>query len=258
MIVFYQVQLLLNLGANNILSRSRSNNRQADELRQHKFQLDFIKNPLSSVIIECGNTKVLCTVSIEDRVPRFLMGSGQGWLTAEYRMLPGSTSTRHSRESMKLSGRTQEIQRLIGRSLRAAINLKGFGERTITIDADVLQADAGTRTASITGSYVALAHGINKMIAAGEFKKSPLLEPVAAVSVGLIEGEVFLDLDYPEDLAADIDLNVVMNGKLELIEIQGTAESNSMTRSQLNAMLDSAEKGIAQLLKAQKEVLTIN
>ena len=159
---------------------------------------------------------------------------------------------------MKLSGRTQEIQRLIGRSLRAAINLKGFGERTITIDADVLQADAGTRTASITGSYVALSHGINKLIAAGELKKSPLLKPIAAVSVGLIKGEAFLDLDYPEDSAADVDLNVVMNGNLELIEIQGTAESNSMSRSQLNAMLDLAEKGIAELLEAQHKALIIS
>ena len=237
------------------MSWKRLNDRQPDQLRSHKFQLDFIENPLSSVIIECGKTKVLCTVSIEDRVPRFLLNTGQAWLTAEYRMLPGATNTRHPRELMKLSGRTQEIQRLIGRSLRAAINLKGLGEKTIAIDADVLQADAGTRTASITGSYVALARGIDKLIAAGELNKSPLIEPVAAVSVGLIEGEAFLDLDYPEDVEADIDLNVVMNGKLELIEIQGTAESNSMTRSQLNKMLDLAEKGIKELLEAQQEAL---
>jgi len=237
------------------LSWQRTDNRQPDRLRNHSFELDFVENPLSSVIINCGKTKVLCTVSIEDRVPRFLLNSGQAWLTAEYRMLPGATDTRHKRELMKLSGRTQEIQRLIGRSLRAAINLKGFGERTITIDADVLQADAGTRTASITGSYVALAHGINKLIAAGELKKSPLIEPVAAVSVGLIDGEAYLDLDYPEDAKADVDLNVVMNSKLELIEIQGTAESNSMTRSQLNKMLDLAEKGIKELLEAQQAAL---
>lgn len=234
----------------------RLDDRQANQLRNHRFELDFVENPLSSVIIECGKTKVLCTVSIEDRVPRFLLNTGQSWLTAEYRMLPGATNTRHSRELMKLSGRTQEIQRLIGRSLRAAINLRGWGEKTITIDADVLQADAGTRTASITGAYVALAHGINKLIAAGELKKSPLIEPVAAVSVGLIDGEAFLDLDYPEDVAADVDLNVVMNSKLELIEIQGTAESKSMTRSQLNKMLDLAEVGIKELLTAQQEVLT--
>jgi len=237
------------------LSWQRTDNRQPDRLRNHSFQLDFIENPLSSVVIACGKTKVLCTVSIENRVPRFLLNSGQAWLTAEYRMLPGATNTRHQRELMKLSGRTQEIQRLIGRSLRAAINLQGFGERTITIDADVLQADAGTRTAAITGSYVALAHGINKLVAAGELKKSPLTEPVAAVSVGLIDGEAYLDLDYPEDVKADVDLNVVMNSKLELIEIQGTAESNSMTRSQLNKMLDLAEKGIKELLEAQHEAL---
>jgi ribonuclease PH len=237
------------------LSWKRLGDRQLNQLRNHNFQLDFIENPLSSVVIECGKTKVLCTVSIEDRVPKFLLNTGQAWLTAEYRMLPGATNTRQAREVMKLSGRTQEIQRLIGRSLRAAINLKGLGEKTITIDADVLQADAGTRTAAITGSYVALAHGINKSIAAGELKKSPLIEPVAAVSVGLIEGEAYLDLDYSEDVKADIDLNVVMNGKLELIEIQGTAESNSMTRSQLNKMLDLAEQGITELLAAQQQAL---
>lgn len=237
------------------MSWKRLGDRQADRLRNHSFQLDFIENPLSSVVIECGKTKVLCTVSIEDRVPKFLVNTGQGWLTAEYRMLPGATNTRQARELLKLSGRTQEIQRLIGRSLRAAINLKGWGEKTITIDADVLQADAGTRTAAITGSYVALAHGINKLIAAGELKKSPLIEPVAAVSVGLIDGEAYLDLDYPEDVKAEVDLNVVMNGKLELIEIQGTAESKSMTRSQLNKMLDLAEQGIKELLAAQRQAL---
>jgi ribonuclease PH len=237
------------------LSWKRLGDRQPNQLRNHSFQLDFIENPLSSVVITCGKTKVLCTVSIEDRVPRFLLNTGQAWLTAEYRMLPGATNTRQARELIKLSGRTQEIQRLIGRSLRAAINLKGLGERTITIDADVLQADAGTRTAAITGSYVALAHGINKLLTTGELTKSPLLQPIAAVSVGLIEGEAYLDLDYPEDVKADIDLNVVMNGKLELIEIQGTAESNSMTRSQLNKMLDLAEQGIQELLTAQQEAL---
>jgi ribonuclease PH len=235
----------------------RPDNRSGDRLRPHSFQLDFVSNPLAAVIISCGNTKVLCTASIESQVPRFLANSGQGWLTAEYRMLPGATSPRHSRELMKLSGRTQEIQRLIGRSLRAAIDLKAIGERTITIDADVLQADAGTRTAAITGGYVALAHGIQKLLARGELTRSPLLEPVAAVSVGLIQSEPFLDLNYLEDVAADVDLNIVMNGKLELIEIQGTAESNSMTRSQLNQMLDLAETGIKELLLAQQAALDI-
>lgn len=238
------------------MSWERPDRRQADQLRSHSFQLDFVSNPLASVVINCGNTKVLCTASIEDRVPRFLLNSGQGWLTAEYRMLPGATSPRHSRELMRLSGRTQEIQRLIGRSLRASIDLKALGERTITIDADVLQADAGTRTAAITGGYVALAHGIKKLIAAGELKTSPLLEPVAAVSVGLIEGKAVLDLNYPEDLAADVDLNIVMNGSLGLIEIQGTAEANSFTRTQLNQMLDLAESGIRELLAAQQIALS--
>ena len=233
----------------------RPDNRRANQLRLHSFQLDFVSNPLASVIITCGNTKVLCTASIEPKVPGFLVDSGQGWLTAEYRMLPGATTPRHRRELMKLSGRTQEIQRLIGRSLRAAIDLKALGERTITIDADVLQADAGTRTAAITGGYVALAHGIKKLMAMGELNTSPLLEPVAAISVGLIKSEAFLDLNYPEDVAADVDLNIVMNSQLEIIEIQGTAESNSMTRSQLNQMLDLAEIGIKELLIAQQQAL---
>ncbi len=235
----------------------RPDRRQADQLRPHNFQLDFVSNPLASVIIDCGKTKVLCTASIEERVPKFLLNSGQGWLTAEYRLLPGATLPRQGRELMRLSGRTQEIQRLIGRSLRAAIDLKAIGEKTITIDADVLQADAGTRTAAITGGYVALAHGIKKLIAAGELKTSPLLEPVAAVSVGLIAGEAFLDLNYPEDLAADVDLNIVMNGSLKLIEIQGTAEAHSFERTQLNQMLDLAEKGVKELLAAQQAVLSM-
>lgn len=235
----------------------RSNNRQADALRPHSFQLDFTSNPLASVLTTSGNTIVLCTATVEEGVPRFLKDSGQGWLTAEYRMLPGATSTRHRRELTKLSGRTQEIQRLIGRSLRAGIDLKLLGERTITIDADVLQADAGTRTASITGGYVALAQAIQKLIAKGELEQSPLIDAIAAISVGLLEGEGLLDLDYPEDLAADVDFNVVMNGKLELIEVQGTAEAGSFTRSQMNQMLDLAEKGISELVTAQTQVLDL-
>ena len=186
------------------------------------------------------------------------MDSGQGWLTAEYRMLPGATAPRHRREYLKLSGRTQEIQRLIGRSLRASIDLKALGERTITIDADVIQADAGTRTAAITGGYVALAHAIEKLQQQGEIKTSPLLKPVAAISVGLIEGEALLDLNYAEDVAADVDFNVVMNSDLELIEMQGTAESGSFSRSQMNQMLDLAELGIKQLLESQQKALTFN
>jgi ribonuclease PH len=193
---------------------------------------------------------------VETKVPNFLLDSGQGWLTAEYRMLPGATAPRQRREYLKLSGRTQEIQRLIGRSLRAAIDLKSLGERTITIDADVIQADAGTRTAAITGGYVALAHAIEKLQQQGQISSAPLLTPVAAVSVGLIQGTAWLDLNYAEDVAADVDFNVVMNRHLELIEVQGTAESGSFSRFQLNQMLDLAARGIKQLLTAQQEALT--
>ena len=233
----------------------RKNNRQPDTLRPHSFQLDFTKTALASVLTTSGNTTVLCTASVEEGVPPFLKDSGQGWLTAEYRMLPGATSPRHRREFNKLSGRTQEIQRLIGRSLRAAIDLKLLGERTITIDADVLQADAGTRTASITGGYVALADAVNKLMQQGELAQSPLIESVAAISVGLIAGEAYLDLDYPEDVAADVDFNVVMNSQLQLIEIQGTAEAGSFSRLQMNRMLDLAETGITKLINTQKEVV---
>ncbi|MDJ0680774.1 MAG: ribonuclease PH [Xenococcaceae cyanobacterium MO_167.B52] len=232
--------------------------RPPERLRPHSFQLDFTSTPLASVLTTSGNTKVLCTASVEMGVPRFLSDSGQGWLTAEYRMLPGSTAPRHRREYLKLSGRTQEIQRLIGRSLRASIDLTALGERTITIDADVIQADAGTRTAAITGAYVALAHGIQKLQQQGEITSSALLKPVAAISVGLIKGEAFLDLNYAEDVAADVDFNVVMNSDLELIEVQGTAELGSFSRSQMNQMLDLAEMGITQLLKSQQEALTFN
>lgn len=231
--------------------------RSTDRLRPHNFQLDFTSTPLASVLTSSGNTKVLCTASVELGVPRFLMDSGQGWLTAEYRMLPGATAPRHRREYLKLSGRTQEIQRLIGRSLRASIDLKALGERTITIDADVIQADAGTRTAAITGGYVALAHAVKKLQQKGEITSSSLLKPVAAISVGLMDGEALLDLNYAEDVAADVDFNVVMNGDLELIEIQGTAESASFTRLQMNQMLDLAELGIKQLLKSQQEALSV-
>ena len=237
------------------MSWQRSDNRQLDSLRPHSFQLDFTSTPLASVLTTSGQTKVLCTASVEPGVPRFLVDSGQGWLTAEYRMLPGATAPRHRREYLKLSGRTQEIQRLIGRSLRAAIDLKLLGERTITIDADVLQADAGTRTAAITGGYVALAHAVKKLLQQEELEQSPLLEPVAAISVGLIAGSPVLDLDYSEDVAADVDFNVVMNGNLNLIEVQGTAELGSFSRQQMNQMLDFAEKGIKELIAAQTAIL---
>ena len=203
----------------------------------------------------CGNTRVLCTASVSEGVPRFLKDSGQGWLTAEYRMLPGATHTRKRREFMKLSGRTQEIQRLIGRSLRAALDMDALGERTINIDADVIQADGGTRTTSITGAYVALEDAIAQLVKDGLLTTSPIRHQIAAISVGLLEGDAFLDLNYPEDFAADIDFNVVMNGDLEFIEVQGTAEAGSFTRPQLNAMLDYAEKGIGEVMQLQKAAL---
>jgi ribonuclease PH len=237
------------------MTRQRTNNRSHNTLRTHSFQLDFTSTPLASVLTTSGNTIVLCTANVAEGVPPFLKDSGQGWLTAEYRMLPGATAPRQRRELMQLSGRTQEIQRLIGRSLRSAIDLKLLGERTIAIDADVLQADAGTRTASITGGYVALADGINKLLQQGKLTQSPLIESVAAISVGLIAGEAYLDLDYPEDVAADVDFNVVMNSKLELIEMQGTAEAGSFSRLQMNQMLDLAEIGITELIAAQRKIL---
>lgn len=234
----------------------RPDNRAPDQLRPIRFERGFTEYAAGSVLAHCGNTRVLCTVSVEESVPRFLKGSGKGWLTAEYRMLPGATHTRKSREFMKLSGRTQEIQRLIGRSLRAAVDLEAIGERTLTVDADVIQADGGTRTTSITGAYMALEDAIAHLLSSGELTASPLRHQIAAISVGLLEGEPFLDLNYPEDFAADIDFNVVMNEKQEFIEVQGTAEAGSFKRSQLNAMLDYAEKGISELMQLQKAALS--
>jgi ribonuclease PH len=231
----------------------RPDHRQSDQLRPTSFERRFTKFSAGSVITTCGDTQVLCTVSIQNKVPRFLEGKGQGWLTAEYRMLPGATPERQEREFMKLSGRTQEIQRLIGRSLRSTLDLQALGERTITVDADVLQADAGTRTTSITGAFVALHDAISHLLEEGELEQSPIRHQVAAVSVGLLQDEAFLDLNYLEDVAADVDFNVVMNEALEIIELQGTAEAESFSRSQLNQILDLAEKGIKELLELQRE-----
>ena len=225
--------------------------RQPGQLRPIRFQSDFTKFSTSSVLTHCGDTQVLCTVTIQNGVPRFLAGSGTGWLTAEYRMLPGATPQRHEREVLKLSGRTQEIQRLIGRSLRSTLDFGILGEKTILVDADVIQADAGTRTTSITGGYVALVQAIDKLINRGELNTSPIVRQVAAVSVGLIQGEAFLDLDYPEDVAADVDFNVVMTDNRELIEVQGTAESGSFSRHKMNELLDLADKGIQELMVMQ-------
>jgi ribonuclease PH len=235
------------------MSWQRPDGRDSDMLRPVSFLPGFSQFAASSVIAKSGNTQVLCNVTIKPGVPKFLEGSGRGWLTAEYRMLPTATHQRQDRELMKLSGRTQEIQRLIGRSLRAALDFEVLGESTIIVDADVLQADAGTRTTSINGGYVALAQAIAKLRESGvlQCSSSPLKHQIAAVSIGLLEGEPFLDLNYPEDVAAEIDLNVVMNDKLELIELQGTAEARSFSRKQLDRMLDLAEKGIKEILAAQ-------
>lgn len=229
----------------------RPDGREFNELRPLSFVREFTKFAPGSVLTRCGDTQVLCTVTIQPGVPKFLEGTGKGWLTAEYRMLPGATVQRQPRELMKLSGRTQEIQRLIGRSLRASLDFNALGEYTITVDADVLQADAGTRTASITGGYVALADALNNMVKMGKLEKSPLCHQIAAISVGVIEGEPFLDLNYLEDVAAEVDFNIVMNEELNIIEVQGTAEDRSFSRHQLNRILDLGEKGIQELLAAQ-------
>ncbi len=234
----------------------RPDGRHSNQLRPISFELGFTRFATSSVLAKCGDTQVLCNVTIVPGVPKFLLGTGKGWLTAEYRMLPAATPQRQERELLKLSGRTQEIQRLIGRSLRAALDLAVLGERTITIDADVLQADAGTRTTAITGGFVALADAIASMVQQGVLERSPILHQVAAVSVGLLQGEPFLDLNYTEDVAADIDFNVVMNDSLEIIEIQGTAEAGSFSRTQLNQIMDLAEQGIGDLLAAQRQALS--
>lgn len=233
----------------------RPDNRQPDELRPISFEREFTRFALGSVLTRCGDTQVLCTVTVQDGVPKFLEGTGSGWLTAEYRMLPGATPQRQAREFLKLSGRTQEIQRLIGRSLRASLDLKALGERTVTVDADVLQADAGTRTTSITGGFVALADALDKLVKTGELERSPICHQVAAISVGLLQGEPFLDLNYLEDVGAEVDFNIVMNEHLGIIEVQGTAEEGSFSRTQLNQMMDLADKGIKELLETQRRTL---
>ena len=235
----------------------RPSSRAFDALRSISFTRRFTRHAAGSVLVEFGDTRVLCTASVVEQVPRWMKGKGQGWVTAEYGMLPGSTHTRSDREAArgKQSGRTQEIQRLIGRSLRAAIDLKKLGERQITIDCDVLQADGGTRTAAITGGMVALMDALNGLQRQGLLSEDPLIGFVAAVSVGIYRGQPILDLDYPEDSSADSDLNVVMAEGSQLIEIQGTAEEAPFNRQELNALLDLGEHGIARLIAAQKAAL---
>ena len=235
----------------------RPSGRATNELRQIKITRNYTKHAEGSVLIECGDTKVLCTASVSDRVPGFLRGKGQGWVTAEYGMLPRSTTERMGREAArgKQGGRTMEIQRLIGRSLRAAVDMKALGENSINLDCDVIQADGGTRTASITGAYVALADAIAHMQAKGMIKTNPLQGAIAAISVGMYKGEPVLDLDYPEDCEAETDMNVVMNDAGDFIEIQGTAEGVAFRRTELDSMLALAESGISDLIKFQREAL---
>lgn len=231
--------------------------RDNNALRPVEIIRDYVKHPAGSVLITVGDTKVICNVSVEEKVPPFLKGTGKGWLTAEYSMLPGATHTRKIRELSKgkPEGRTMEIQRLIGRSLRAAIDLNKIGERTFWVDCDVIQADGGTRTASITGAYVALVLAVNKLIKEGALTENPIISQVAAVSVGICEDVVLLDLDYPEDSAAAVDMNVVMNGAGEIIEIQGTGEERPFSRNELNALFDCAQAGIEQLFVLQREAI---
>ncbi|MFM7887229.1 MAG: ribonuclease PH [Pseudanabaena sp.] len=226
----------------------RPDGRAWDQLRPIHLQQPFTKAPAGSVLAIFGDTQLICTVSIDEGVPKFLVGSNQGWLTAEYRMLPASTIPRQQREFAKLSGRTQEIQRLIGRSLRAALDMTAIANYTFTVDIDVLQADGGTRTGGITGGFIALKAACERLLAEGKIRRSPIRNAVAAVSVGLINGKPILDLNYQEDLAVSVDMNVVMDSTGKLIEVQGTGESDTFTRSQLDQMLDVAEKGIKELL----------
>jgi ribonuclease PH len=226
-------------------------------LRPIQIETGYTTNPAGSVLIHMGQTMVLCTVHVGESVPRFLLGSGKGWVTAEYSLLPGSTQTRNDREAAKgsVKGRTQEIQRLIGRSLRAVTDLSALGERALYVDCDVLQADGGTRTAAITGAYVALACACKRLVDAGLLERSPLRDSIAAISVGLVGDQILLDLPYEEDARADVDMNVVMTGSGKLVEVQGTGEEATFDRAQLDAMLDLATAGIAELTELQGKAL---
>ena len=235
----------------------RPSGRTPDKLRNVSFVRRFTRHAEGSVLVAFGDTRVLCTATIENGVPHFLRNSGQGWITAEYGMLPRATHTRSPREAAKgkQSGRTQEIQRLIGRSLRAIVDMKALGERTITLDCDVLQADGGTRTAAITGSYVALADAVATLIKRRELSQSPLHGQVAAVSVGIVGGTAVLDLDYAEDSEAETDMNVVMNGGGAFVEVQGTAEGHAFRRHELDELLNLAAAGIGELIELQRQAL---
>ncbi|MGH9082351.1 MAG: ribonuclease PH [Acidimicrobiales bacterium] len=235
----------------------RADGRALDELRPVAFERDFTVFAPGSVLVSMGRTRVLCTASVEERVPPWMRGSGRGWVTAEYSMLPGSTAERAAREAARgrQSGRTQEIQRLVGRSLRAVCDLVALGEAQVTVDCDVLQADGGTRTASISGGYLALHDAFARMVAAGRLASQPLTDAVAAVSVGIVDGVPMLDLPYVEDSRAEVDMNVVMTGSGRFVEVQGTAEGMPFSRGELDDLLALAEKGIARLVEAQAAVL---
>lgn len=236
---------------------SRPSGRASDQLRPISIERHFTRHAEGSVMVSFGDTRVLCTASIEDRVPPWLRGKGEGWITAEYGMLPRATHTRMQREAARggQGGRTMEIQRLIGRSLRACVNRQALGERVVTLDCDVIQADGGTRTAAITGAYVALVDAVNQLMARENLKRNPIIGAIAAVSVGIYKGMPVLDLDYAEDSSCDTDMNVVMNDGGGMIEVQGTAEGHAFRRDEMDAMLALAEKGIAELVVAQRTAL---
>jgi ribonuclease PH len=237
----------------------RRDGREPDELRLIAFTRDFTEFAAGSVLVECGRTRVLCTASAEERIPPWLRGQGRGWVTAEYSMLPGSTSERNEREAARgrLSGRTQEIQRLIGRSLRAVTDLTIMGETQITVDCDVLQADGGTRTASICGGYLALHDACSRLVAAKKMPAHPITDTCAAISVGVVDALPYLDLDYSEDVRAEVDMNVVMTGAGRFVEVQGTAEGQAFSRSELDDLVALAEQGIAEIFALQREMLTV-
>ncbi len=239
------------------MSSTRPNGRAPDQLRPVRLTRGYTIHAEGSVLVEFGQTRVLCTASVEEKVPPHKRGSGEGWVTAEYGMLPRATHTRGDREAArgKQSGRTQEIQRLIGRSLRAVFDLKALGERTLQIDCDVLQADGGTRTAAITGAFVAAQDAVGKLMQQGKIAASPITGPVAAVSVGIVQGVPVLDLEYVEDVACDTDMNVVMTGAGHYVEVQGTAEGAAFTRAEMDHLLRLAEKGIAELVRMQQQAL---
>jgi len=231
-------------------------NRENTQLREIKITRNFTKHALGSVLIEFGDTKVIVTASVEEKQPRWMQDAGKGWITAEYSLLPGSTHTRVDRErGIRVSGRTQEIQRLIGRSLRACVDLNKLGERTITIDADVIQADGGTRTASISGGFVALSDAINKLIADGKLDQNPIIQPIAAISAGIVEGEIRLDLEYEEDSTADVDANIVMMKDGSLVEFQATSEGAPYTQEEMFQILKVSQNAIKEIISLQEKTL---